>query len=71
MELVGWVYLVLVLDRYKKKIVGHDAGLQATAAHRLLALEQAVQRQFPVQEFKGSGVFVTLKERTIMAPYFM
>ena len=43
----GWVYLVLVLDWYTKKIVGHYAGLQAKSAHWLLALEQAVQRQFP------------------------
>lgn len=46
-EPVGWVYLVLVLDWYTKKIVGHYAGLHAKSAHWLLALEQAVQRQFP------------------------
>jgi putative transposase len=46
-EPVGWVYVVLVLDWYTKKIVGHSAGLQAKTAHWLLALEQAVQRQCP------------------------
>jgi len=44
---LGWVYLVIVIDWYTKKIVGHYARLQAKSAHWLLALEQAVQRQFP------------------------
>jgi hypothetical protein len=43
-EPVGWVYLVLVLDWYMKKFVGHYAGLQAKSTHWLLALEQALQR---------------------------
>ncbi len=34
-EPIGWVYVVLVLDWYTKKIVGHDAGLQAKSAHWL------------------------------------
>jgi transposase InsO family protein len=46
-ETVGWVYVVLVLDWYTKKIVSHSAGLQVKTAHWLLALEQAVQRQCP------------------------
>lgn len=46
-EPVGWVYLVLVLDWYTKKIVGHYAGLQAKTSHWLAALDMAVQRQFP------------------------
>lgn len=46
-EPFGWMYVVLVLDWYTKKIVGHYAGLQAKGAQWLLALEQAVQRQFP------------------------
>lgn len=46
-EPVGWMYLVLVLDWYTKKIVGHYAGLQAKAAHWLAALQEAVNRQFP------------------------
>lgn len=54
-EPVGWVYLVLVLDWYTKKIVGHYAGLQAKTAHWLLALEQAVQRQFP-EGVQGQGL---------------
>lgn len=54
-EPVGWVYLVLVLDWYTKKIVGHSAGLHAKTAHWLLALEQAVQRQFP-EGVQGQGL---------------
>jgi transposase InsO family protein len=44
---IGWVYVVVVLDWYTKKIVGHYAGLQAKSAHWLMALEQAMQHQFP------------------------
>lgn len=44
---LGCVYVVIVLDWYTKKIVGHYAGLQAKSTHWLLALEQAVQSQFP------------------------
>jgi len=39
---IGWVYVVLVLDWYTKKIVGHYAGLQAKSAHWFLELEEAV-----------------------------
>jgi putative transposase len=38
----GWVYIVLVLTWYTTKIVGHDAGLQYTARHWLVALDMAV-----------------------------
>jgi putative transposase len=46
-EPIGWMYVVIVLDWYTKKIVGHYAGLQAKTAHWLVALNLAVQRQFP------------------------
>jgi transposase InsO family protein len=54
-EPIGWVYVVLVLDWYTKKIVGHYAGLQAKSMHWLLALEQAVQHQFPAGA-QGQGL---------------
>jgi len=38
-EPIGWVSVVLVLDWYTKKMVGHYAGLQAKTAHWLVALE--------------------------------
>jgi putative transposase len=43
----GWVYIVVVLDWYTKTIVGHDAGMRCTAQHWLLALDMAVNHQFP------------------------
>ena len=43
----GWVYIVIVLDWYTKKIVGHHAGIQAKSCHWLEALDSAVNRQFP------------------------
>jgi transposase InsO family protein len=46
-EPLGWVYVVIVLDWYTKKIVGHYAGLQAKTAHWLVALDHAVGCQFP------------------------
>lgn len=54
-EPLGWVYVVIVLDWYTKKIVGHYAGLQAKSAHWRLALEQAVQHQFPAGA-QGQGL---------------
>lgn len=43
----GWAYIVLVLDWYSKKIVGHYCGDQSKAWHWLAALNKAVNRQFP------------------------
>jgi len=43
----GWVYIVLVLDWYTKKIVGYYAGTQAKSCHWLEALDKAVNSQFP------------------------
>jgi transposase InsO family protein len=43
----GWVYIVIVLDWYSKKVVGHYAGTQATSCHWLDALDKALNRQFP------------------------
>jgi transposase InsO family protein len=46
-ESFGWVYVVVVLDWYTKKLVGYHLGLQSTAQHWLQALDVAVNRQFP------------------------
>ena len=43
----GWTYIVIVLDWYSKKVVGHYAGIQAKSCHWLEALDMAVNRQFP------------------------
>ena len=51
----GWVYVVVALDWHTKKVVGHYAGLQARAWHWLVALNRAVNRQFP-DGIEGQGV---------------
>ena len=43
----GWVYVVIVLDWYTKKIVGHYSGKQARTAEWLEALNKAVNREYP------------------------
>ena len=43
----GWVYIVVVLDWYTKKIVGYYAGMQCRSKHWLEALDMAVNSQFP------------------------
>jgi len=43
----GWVYIVLVLDWYTKKVVGHYSGAQAKSCHWLDALDKGLNRQFP------------------------
>ncbi len=43
----GWAYVVLVLDWYSKKVIGHYCGEQSKAWHWLAALNKAVNRQFP------------------------
>jgi putative transposase len=43
----GWVYIVLVLDWYTKKIAGYQADLRCTAQQWLEATDRAVNTQFP------------------------
>jgi putative transposase len=43
----GWMYIVVVLDWYTKKIVGYYAGMQCRSKHWLEALGMAVNSQFP------------------------
>jgi len=43
----GWMYIVLVLDWYTKKVVGYYAGVQCTSRHWQEALDMAVNNQFP------------------------
>lgn len=42
----GWMYIVVVLDWYTKKIVGYYAGMQCRSRHWLEALDEAVNREF-------------------------
>lgn len=48
MTAAGWAYVVLVVDWYSKKVVGHYCGEQSKSWHWLAALNKAVNRQFPV-----------------------
>jgi len=43
----GWAYLVIVLDWYSKKVVGHHCGPRAISADWLMALDRGLNRQFP------------------------
>jgi len=43
----GWVYVVIVLDWYTKKIVGHYSGTRATSREWLEALEKGLNREYP------------------------
>lgn len=47
--LVGasWVYLVVVIDWYTKKVVGWDLALRSKASDWLRALENAIVNEFP------------------------
>lgn len=43
----GWMYIVVVLGWYTKKIVGYYTGMECRSRHWLEALDMAVNRQFP------------------------
>ena len=43
----GWMYIVVVLDWYTKKIAGYYTGMECRSKHWLEALDMAVNRQFP------------------------
>lgn len=43
----GWMYLVIVLDWFSKKIVGFHADMRSRSTDWLKALDQAVNAQFP------------------------
>jgi putative transposase len=53
----GWVYVVIVLDWYTKKLVGYYAGLQCKSEHWREALDMAVNRQFPAGA-RGHDLFL-------------
>ena len=44
----GWYYLVIVLDWYTKEIIGFSLSLQSKSKDWQEALDQAVQKHFPV-----------------------
>ena len=56
-ESEGWLYIVLVLDWYTKKIVGWQAGTRSTVHDWLDAIEQGLQQQFP-EGVKEQGLYL-------------
>jgi len=42
----GWMYIVVVLDWYTKKIAGYYTGMECKSRHWLEALDMALNRQF-------------------------
>jgi len=51
----GWVYVIIVLDWYTKKIVGHYSGKQARTAEWLEALNKALNKEYP-QGVRGNNL---------------
>jgi transposase InsO family protein len=43
----GWMYIVVTLDWYTKKITGYYAGMECRSIHWLEALDMAVNAAFP------------------------
>ena len=52
---IGWVYLVIVVDWFTKKIVGWELSLRSKALDWKRALEMAIEKEFP-EGVKGRGV---------------
>ncbi len=52
---IGWVYLVIVLDWYTKKIVGWNLSLRSRSGEWKEALEMAIEREFP-NGVRGQGL---------------
>ena len=44
---LGWVYMIVVLDWYTRKIVGFHIGLRSKSADWLTTLDMAVKEQCP------------------------
>jgi putative transposase len=51
----GWIYIVVVLDRYTKVVVGYHVGIRCTSQQWVAALDMAVSRQF-ADGARGQGV---------------
>lgn len=52
---LGWVYLIIVLDWFNKKIVGWELSLRGRSKEWRQALEMAILREFP-DGVRGSGL---------------
>ncbi len=52
---LGWVYLVIVLDWYTKKIVGWNISLRSKTVDWKQAMDMAINREFP-EGVRGAGL---------------
>lgn len=52
---IGWVYLVIVLDWYTKKVVGWNISLRSKAEDWKCAMDIAINREFP-GGVRGAGL---------------
>ncbi|WP_245523372.1 IS3 family transposase [Spirochaeta thermophila] len=52
---IGWVYLVIVLDWYTKKLVGWKVSVRGRSEEWCVAMEMAVEREFP-EGVRGRGL---------------
>jgi len=53
----GWIYIVVVLDWYTKKIVGYYTGMECKSRHWLEALDMAVNKRF-ADGVRGQRLFL-------------
>jgi len=56
-ESVGWVYLVVVIDWYSRKVVGYAVDVHCRSELWIQALEAAVLEEFP-EGSRGKGLFL-------------
>ena len=54
-DAIGWVYIVIVLDWFSKKVVGIDINIRSRSGEWLAALDRAVNQRFP-NGVKGLGL---------------
>jgi len=52
---VGWVYLVIVLDWYTRKVVGWDISLRSRSEEWKRAVDMGINREFP-EGVRGAGL---------------
>jgi putative transposase len=52
---IGWVYLILVLDWYTRKIVGYHLSLRCKTQDWKVAIHQAINQEFP-EGVRGAGL---------------
>lgn len=52
---LGWVYLVILLDLWTKKVVGWQISLRSRSEDWKRAIDKAINREFP-EGVRGAGL---------------